>query len=44
MYGLGDKTRSIWLSDKADNINWAVYSTNNNIDNTSNSDNRLEDW
>jgi len=34
----------IQLSNKADDVDWAVYSNNNYIDNASNSDNGPKDW
>ena len=41
--GLGDEAGSIQLSDEADNIDWAAYSTSDCTDNASNSDDGPED-
>ena len=42
-YRLGDKAGSIQLFNKVDNIDQAAYSTNNYIENASNSDNGPKD-
>ena len=43
IYRLGNKARSIQLSNKADNIDWAAYSNNDYTDSASNSDNGPKD-
>ena len=43
MDGLGNKAGLIQLFNKADNINWAAYSTSDYTDNASNSNNRPKD-
>jgi hypothetical protein len=42
-HGLGDEAGSIQLSDEADDIDWAAYSTNDYTENASNSDDGSED-
>ena len=37
-------SEGIQLFNKADDIDWAVYSNNDYTDNASNSDNRPKDW